>query len=286
MPAPSAVVVLNPQAADGCAATLRRPVMAWLARHAPGVSLLMPDGVHAAKAMLTILAPRTRVVLIGGDGTLHAMLPAALKGGLRLGLVPAGRRNRIARALGLDTAHWAEALNFALHAPTAPVDVGLLETEDQLVHVIGAVRLDSQTAMTLAIDHQRCRPPRAGHRLALQLCNAGPDTPVPAPPGGEPPIEINDGRFDVLAGPPPPGRWQHLLRRALPGPVADAAAPIEHQQGRSILVECDSLMAIRADGEPLTPSTRLHLEMLPRALELTGSHVAMLDPHRFVDTTW
>jgi diacylglycerol kinase family enzyme len=284
MPAPSAVVVLNPQAAAGCAATLRRPVTAWLARHAPGVSLLTPDGVHAAKAMLTILAPRTRVVLIGGDGTLHAMLPAALKGGLRLGLVPAGRHNRIARALGLDTTHWAEALNFALHAPTAPVDVGLLETEDLLVHVIGAIRLDSQTAMTLWIDSQRCRPARSGSRRSLQLCNAGPDTSTPLAPDHGPPIEINDGRFDVLALPPPAGRWRHLLQRALPG--TPMPPPFEHHQGRDLRVECDSLMAIRADGEPLTPSTRLHLQMLPRALELTGSHVAMLDPHRFVDTTW
>lgn len=282
MPAPSAVVVLNPQAADGCAATLRRPVVAWLARHAPGVSLLMPDGVHAAKAMLTILAPRTRVVLIGGDGTLHAMLPAALKGGLRLGLVPAGRRNLVARALGLDTMTWAEALNFALHAPTAPVDIGLLETEDLLVHVIGAVRLDSQTAMTLWVDDQRIRPATIGLRRGLQLCNAGAGTALP---GLHPAIEINDGRFDVLADPAPAGRWQRLLHRVLSRPPA-TALPAEHHQGRSILVECDSLMDIHADGEPLTPSTRLHLEMLPRALELTGSHVAMLDPHRFVDTTW
>ena len=110
----AAVALLNPVADAGRAAELRRPVAAWLSRHAPGVSLLVPDSILEARAMLTILAPRTRVVLIGGDGTVSAMLPALLKGGLKVGLVPAGRHNLLARTLGLDELTWSQALVFAL----------------------------------------------------------------------------------------------------------------------------------------------------------------------------
>ena len=44
-----------------------------------------------------------RVVLVGGDGTLHAAANAPLPRLPELALVPAGRANNIARALGIPT---------------------------------------------------------------------------------------------------------------------------------------------------------------------------------------
>ena len=51
-------------------------------------------------------------------------------------------------------------------------------------------------------------------------------------------------------------------------------------------VESDWRLDLRVDGEPMVASHRMLVELLPRALDLAGSHVAILDPHRFVDTTW
>ena len=59
-----------------------------------------------------------------------------------------------------------------------------------------------------------------------------------------------------------------------------------HCQGRLLRVESDRSLSLRVDGDLLAASLRVQIELLPRALDLAGSHVAILDPHRFVDTTW
>jgi diacylglycerol kinase family enzyme len=283
---PTAVALLNPRAGAGRAAGLRRPVAAWLARHSPGVSLLMPDSVNEARAMLTILAPRTRVVLIGGDGTVSAMLPALLKGGLRLGLVPAGRHNLLASTLGLDALSWSQALVFALRSPTGPVDVGLLETERTSLHFISQVRVDrpgwrgpvGTAAWSVSVEGQ---PLPTGTARRVLLCNTLPQWSTPETL----PIELNDGYFDavVVGG---AGRWLRWLRPLRPLGLPFAAAPVPHRQGRMIRIESPRPLPLRVDGELLDPVRQVRIELLPRALDLAGSHVAILDPHRFVDTTW
>ncbi|MEY2876420.1 MAG: hypothetical protein RLZZ373_3791 [Pseudomonadota bacterium] len=282
----TAVALLNPGAGGGRAAALRRPVTAWLSRHAPGVSLLMPDTVHEARALLTILAPRTRVVLIGGDGTVSALLPALLKGGLKVGLVPAGRHNLLARTLGLDDLSWSQALVFALRSPTGPVDIGLLETEHTAVHFVSQARIDragwlsrcGAAGWSLWVDGQKM--PTGTARRVL-LCNTLPEWSTPEGL----PIEMNDGRFDavVVGG---AGRWSRCLRPLRPLGLSSAATPELHRQGRALRIESTRPLLLRVDGEPLAASRRVQVDLLPRALDLAGSHVAVLDPHRFVDTTW
>lgn len=286
MTASAAVALLNPGADGGRAAELRRPVAAWLSRHAPGVSLLMPDSVHQARALLTILAPRTRVVLIGGDGTVSALLPALLQGGLKVGLVPAGRHNLLARTLGLDALSWTQALVFALRSPTGPVDVGLLDTGETVTHFVSQVRIDRAGGLgrhgaagwSVWVDEQRL--PTGTARRVL-LCNTLPQWSTPEGL----PVQLNDGRFDavVVGG---AGRWLRWLRPLRPFGLPSAAAPVPHTQGRLFRVESERPMSLRVDGEVLAASRRVQVELLPRALEMAGSHVAILDPHRFVDTTW
>jgi len=101
----------------------------WLAHHAPGVPLLAPGNADAALATLMVVAPLTRVVVVGGDGTVNQLLPAFLRCGHRLGLVAAGRNNQLAQALGVAQLDWRRALAYALKAPTAPIDVGELHAE-------------------------------------------------------------------------------------------------------------------------------------------------------------
>ncbi|MBP8270466.1 MAG: hypothetical protein KAX42_01200 [Sphaerotilus sp.] len=277
----TAVALLNPRAGGGRAAELRRPVAAWLSRHAPGVSLLMPGSIAEAKAMLTILAPRTRVVLIGGDGTVSAILPALLKGGIKVGLVPAGRHNLLARTLGLDALRWEQALVFALRSPTGPVDVGLLETDDTTVHFISQVRVDRPGRMVPWSVSVNRRALATGNARRVLLCNALPGWSTPEAL----PVELNDGRFDavVVGG---AGRWSRWLRPLQRLGLQSAAAPMPHCQGQSMCIESDWPLDLRVDGEPMAASQRVLVELLPRALDLAGSHVAILDPHRFVDTTW
>src|SRR5215218_3251611 len=64
--------------------------------------------------------PTGRVVLLGGDGTLHAA--ANIRGPLpELALIPAGRANNVARSLGIPLAP-RTAARFAVEGRAKPID--------------------------------------------------------------------------------------------------------------------------------------------------------------------
>ena len=65
------MVLLNPRAAGGQAAALAQPVREWLSAYAPGVALVESDSIERSRATLQCMPRSSRVVLIGGDGTLH-----------------------------------------------------------------------------------------------------------------------------------------------------------------------------------------------------------------------
>ena len=73
-------------------------------------------------------APETRVVAVGGDGTVHEVLKG-LRPDQALGVVPVGSGNDFARMLGVHRLAPAEALARALSAPVRRVDLGLVNGE-------------------------------------------------------------------------------------------------------------------------------------------------------------
>jgi membrane protein DedA with SNARE-associated domain/diacylglycerol kinase family enzyme len=79
-----------------------------------------------------------RVVLVGGDGTLHSAANAPLSRLPELALVPAGRANNIARALGIPTDR-AGALAVAAGAEPMPLDALRVATPDRFIYALEAV---------------------------------------------------------------------------------------------------------------------------------------------------
>lgn len=79
-----------------------------------------------------------RVVLVGGDGTPHAAANAPLRRLPEVALVPAGRANNIARALGIPTGR-PEALEVAAHMPARRLDALRVATPDRFVYALEAV---------------------------------------------------------------------------------------------------------------------------------------------------
>lgn len=124
LPGWPACVLLNPHAGGGRAAALQGSLEEWLREHASGVPLLVCPDAATARQRLAALVPSTRVVVVGGDGTLNQLLPALLSGGHTLGLVPFGSGNDGARALALHRVRWQSALAHALNGATSAVDVG------------------------------------------------------------------------------------------------------------------------------------------------------------------
>jgi membrane-associated protein len=79
-----------------------------------------------------------RVVLVGGDGSLHAAANAPLATLPELALIPAGRANNIARALGIPSERHG-ALEVAAHADVRPLDALRVRTPERSLLAVEAV---------------------------------------------------------------------------------------------------------------------------------------------------
>ena len=125
-----ALVLLNPQAQGGRAARRVPALRAWLAAHAPDAQLAAPEALQDSVALLQSLPEGSRVVVVGGDGTLNCWLPTLLARRLTVGLVPMGSGNDSARAWGVCSLPWAQALALALQGPAQGIDTGLARWSD------------------------------------------------------------------------------------------------------------------------------------------------------------
>lgn len=132
-PSEPVLVLLNPRAAGGRAAGLAAPITGWLSAHAHAVACTVVDGIEAARLVIAQQPVGTRVVLVGGDGTIHQMLPTLVERACTLALVPLGSGNDTARALGVAGMDWTAALPHALRAGATPMDIGECRFDDQRV---------------------------------------------------------------------------------------------------------------------------------------------------------
>lgn len=128
LPAP-ALVLLNPRAAGGRAGALQAPIAAWLQAQAPQARCEAIDGIEPARRRIAGLPAGARLVLVGGDGSLHQMLPALVGHDFEVGLVPLGSGNDTARALGVAGLGWQDALALALRGTATPMDVGRCDSD-------------------------------------------------------------------------------------------------------------------------------------------------------------
>src|SRR5688572_9799224 len=79
-----------------------------------------------------------RVVLVGGDGTVHAYANLGSSALPPAALLPAGRANNIARALGIPV-DWTAAAELAVRGRPAPVDALHVETPVRSLYAVEGV---------------------------------------------------------------------------------------------------------------------------------------------------
>jgi diacylglycerol kinase (ATP) len=295
-----AVVLLNPQAAGGRAAQLAEPVRRWLAANAPGVVLIEGDSIARSRAALQLLPVGMRVVLLGGDGSLHHMLPALLTHRHQLGLVPLGSGNDTARALGLHRLSWEVALAHALHGDASAIDVGEMVSDRSRVPFVSSLAAGFDAAVgeraqngpkwlgglprylwaTLAevaslrnwnlrvtVDGRVRHDGPALFASVLNTPSYGSGMPI------VPHAQVTDARLDVIIA----GRFGRLgtllmLPRLLAGrhlghPRVGTRAFAE------LRVECTDDVPLAADGEPLPPARSFDVRVRPAALRVVTGPV-------------
>ncbi len=239
------------------------------------------------------------VVAGGGDGTVHEVVGGLAAGDavdrVRLGLVPLGTGNDLARSLGVpDEPHEAlsllrrnpsarmdlvdataggrevTAVNFALGGFAGDIDRHV--TRDRRRLWGGLVYLRAAAAGLADLRTYRARLVLDGERLpelsllALIVANGrelGHGIPV------APEARLDDGRLDVVAVlADPPARIPLTVARLLAGRHLDAPGVL-WRRARRIEVRSDPPMPFNADGQPLGtgPAT---FEVRPQALRVVA----------------
>ncbi len=95
-------------------------------------------GSEAELAAVVREAADRRLVLVGGDGTVHAFANLDLPALPPAALLPAGRANNIARALGIPV-DWSAAAQLAVRGRPAAVDLLRVETPHRTLYAVEGV---------------------------------------------------------------------------------------------------------------------------------------------------
>jgi diacylglycerol kinase family enzyme len=295
----AALILINPHAAGGRARKLQHPIQAWcdaLPAQSEQPLIASPESIEIALALVSELPHPTRVVVVGGDGTLNQMLPALLHGGHEVGLVPYGSGNDCARAWGLHRLSWQQALAHALHARSSSIDVGRIELEKKAIHYFHsslAVGFDASVGNRALAGPQFLRGlPRyllATLRELAHLKNwylkvevdglliyEGPTLlasalNTPTYGGGMPAVPhalINDGQLNLLVG----GRFNRLqtllmLPRLLIGKHLGHPRIQCHACSNATIGNA-SLVPVAADGETLGFAAHIEVTCIPNALQV------------------
>jgi len=138
------LLLANPTAAGGRARRLLPSVIEVLRRQAATIECVEAATADelAAAARDATRAGYDRVLVAGGDGTVHIVLNELRGSESALGVLPLGHGNDLARALGVPLDP-SEAAEFLLRAPVAPMDLG--RVGDRVFATVAAVGLDAET---------------------------------------------------------------------------------------------------------------------------------------------
>lgn len=230
-----------------------------------------------------------RLILAGGDGTLHAALPALLDVDLPVGVLPLGTGNDLASALGVPTDLRAAAALF-LGESERRIDVGVVND----VPFLNAVQVGLGAAVRTHLDEERKRRWGAlAYALAAveSLREEAPfDATITA--RGQAPVRVKVSHVTIANGERVGGRMEigeesvlesgalvvkALKPRAEWSPTAMAGAllrggplPEDHLDtfvSDELRLEADPAQPVTADGEPLG-ETPLTLRVLRGALRV------------------
>jgi diacylglycerol kinase (ATP) len=140
-------------------------VLAEVSGHLRGEGVQAAGSVTASESDLRRVlesAEGRRVVLVGGDGTLHTAVNLGVPLP-ELALVPAGRANNVARALGIPVG-LGEAARIAATAPAHPLDLLRVKTNGTCRYCVEAVSGGLQADARAAYEGENSADLGAGAR--------------------------------------------------------------------------------------------------------------------------
>lgn len=288
------VVVVNPVAGRGRAASIAEQAVVRLAARRVDHRLESPADPTAASVLLTSLAGSgTRTIVVGGDGMVHLAVNAFAGTSTPLGVVAGGTGNDFAAALGLPS-RTADAVDAAL-ADTAPVDLLRVEGQGEGRYVATVATLGFSAVVNERAERMSFPKGSSRYMVAtlLELVRLEPYDVLITVDGATtaesvalvavantclfgggmkiaPDARPDDGLAEVLIIGAVPRR---TLLRVLP--KAFSGGHLEHPavkvlRGADISITSSaSALSVRGDGEPVT-STAATLITVPGAIAVAG----------------
>jgi diacylglycerol kinase (ATP) len=285
-------LIINPVAGRGAGGRLENGIRAQLAAHGVEVDVIRSKGPgDIAACVVTALAAKPeRILIAGGDGSVHEAVNGWMQAGgdAPLGVIPVGTGNDFAKMLAPHT-DWREACACIAHGATRRIDVAKCN-DFYFANSIG-IGFDAQVAM--AANRMQWLHHKIVYGVALlkvllwehhtptvRVRADGFDVENPITlvavsngrvEGGSfvlaPHAEIDDGLLDVVMA---IGMSRLGILRLVPRVLA--GSHLDHRgvtafSATRLTIESGLGLPVHADGEiRYTDATRLEIEILPGRL--------------------
>ena len=291
------LIVVNPKGGGGRAARRIRPIHEWLQTHAPHAVLYVGEKIAETRRIIGQLPSGSRVVVVGGDGTVFHCLPALLDRGHTLGVVALGSGNDLGRALGVHRLPWRAALLHAVNGSPLAMDLGQCKTSRGAWPFVSSLAAGFDAAVghraqtvgawlpglprylwatlqqLISLKTHRLRVCADGLAWYEGSCLFVSALNTPTYGAGMPAVphaQIGDGRLDVVvAGDLNRRTTLGLLPRLLMGRHL-SHSQVHTRPIRQVIIQSDSPVTMAADGEPLPDSSQWSIEVLPAALKVVS----------------
>lgn len=126
------LVVVNPKAGLGAAASLATQVVGFLQSREIAYRMISPNSSAETKALVAESlrnGEATRLLSVGGDGLFHLLLQFAIEFKVPLAIVPGGTGNDFYRTLGWFDHNLTDYLEHLISTAPTLVDVGVVDGE-------------------------------------------------------------------------------------------------------------------------------------------------------------
>ena len=283
-------IIANPVSGRGRARRIGERVADLLCEHGVNADLMMSGAPGDCERLAREALARgaRQVAACGGDGTVHEVVNGLANSDAVLGVVPCGRGNDLARALGLSRGV-NNVVNTLVHGVERAIDLG--KVGDRFFATVASLGFDTAVA-----ERARSRPSRLGgaasYCLAVLQTLFGYRSPfvrlrgdfgvfegrillaatANAPFYGSgvkiaPDAVVDDGVLDVCIV-ADVSRWTvlRMFLRAYSGAHIGHSA-VRVVQTSTLQIESDDPLWIFSDGEPMC-EVPAKIEVVPRALRV------------------
>ena len=126
------LVVVNPKAGQGAAASLATQVVGYLASREISYRMISPNSAAETKSLVSESlrnGEASKLLSVGGDGLFHLLLQLAMEFKVPLAVAPGGTGNDFYRTLGWFDSELSEYLEHLISTEPTFVDVGVADGE-------------------------------------------------------------------------------------------------------------------------------------------------------------